>query len=142
MNRGMLAAVLTVLLLGLGTLVCHAEYDGIKQTDAARTVNAEVIAASGTFTQTRAFTPLSRTVNQSVQVQGTGTGPNYKVEILVSIDGTTFVKPEVGGDLGTFTDQNAHIIPLGVPLSVAHKLKFTELGGANSITVTAWEASQ
>jgi hypothetical protein len=31
---------------------------------------------------------------------------------------------------------------VNVPLSIGHKLKITELGGANSITIEAWERSQ
>jgi hypothetical protein len=120
----------------------YAEQDNIRQTDIATVISAQTISASGTFTG-RTFKPLQRTTSQSVMVQGTGTSPNYKVEILVSLDGTTFVKPETGGDLGTFTDQNAHIMAVHVPLSPGgHQLLITELGGANSITITAKEASQ
>lgn len=142
MNRlSALAVAVLCLVLALGPAV-RAEYNSITQTDVAPSWSTGVIAPSGTFTQTRAFTPLPRTVAQSVAVQGTGTSPNYKVEILVTLDGTNYVKPETGGDLGTFTDANWHIMAVSVPLSVAHKLKITELGGANSITVTALEASQ
>jgi hypothetical protein len=105
-------------------------------------IHAQTIAPGGSFTQVAPFRMLSNTVAQSVQIQGTGTSPNYKVEMLVTVDGTTYVKPEMGGDLGTFTDANAHIMTVSVPLSVGHKLKITELGGANSITIEAWERSQ
>lgn len=86
---------------------------------------------------------LGLSITQSVLVQGTGTSPNYKVEILCSMDGITFVKPEQGGDLGTFTDSNPHFIAVATPLSPGgHRLQFTEMGGANSITIEASEASQ
>lgn len=119
----------------------HAEYDGIRQTDVATIVNTQAITASGTYTS-KAWTALPRTINQSAAVRGTGTSPNYKVEILISLDGENFVKPETGGDLGTFTDSNWHIMAISVPLSVAHKFYITELGGANTVTVTVKEASQ
>jgi hypothetical protein len=153
MEKKLLTAVLLVaaFVLGLGGGLpppVRAEYDSIKQPDLANVIHAGVVTPSGTFTQTRAFTALHRTINQSVQVQGTGTSPNYKVEMLISLDhdpehqvAGTFTKPETGGDLGTFTDQNAHVISVGVPLSVAHKLKITELGG-NQITIEAYELSQ
>lgn len=156
MERIMRTLVLTAVCVagiafGVSIPRVHADYtSGTVTTNPTMTINAAVIAASGTFTQgvtaaapiTRPFTALPSTIAQSVAVQGTGTSPNYKVEMLVTLDGTNYVKPEVGGALGTFTDQNWHIIPLGVPLSVGHELKITELGGANTITITAWEASQ
>jgi hypothetical protein len=148
MDNKILGALLLVaaFLLGLGgpglPPPARAEYDSIRHTDPANVIHAQTITAGGTFTQTRAFEALEHTINQSVQVQGTGTSPNYKVEMLVTVDGTTYVKPETGGDLGTFTDQLSHVIAVVVPLSVGHKLKVTELGGANSITIEAWERSQ
>ena len=141
MNRVRIAAVAALCLVLAFNPLVRAEYDTIRSLDVGTKINAQVVLASATHTST-AWTALPKTINQSVQVTGTGLAPNYKVEILVSLDGTTFVKPETGGDLGTFTDQNPHIMAVAVPLSVAHKLKITELSGANSITITALEASQ
>lgn len=137
------ASIVLVLGFALGNAPrVRAEYNAITQSDLSNVIHAQAVTASGTFTQTRAFTALPRTVAQSVQVQGTGTSPNYKVEILVSLDGITYTKPEIGGDLGTFTDANAHVVALYVPVSVGHKLKVTELGGANTVTIEAFELSQ
>lgn len=93
------------------------------------------VSASGTGT-TDSFTDIGfgQAKDVSAQFRGVGTSPNYKVEILVSLDQVNFVKPEVGGDLGTFTDQNYHVVAITVPFCQQAKLKFTELGGANSVT--------
>lgn len=145
----------TVVLLVLGILISqvpplHAEYNNITQADIAPAITLTA-TASGTATQTKAFLPyrdpgspgLARTTTQSCMITGTGTAPNFKVELLVSIDGTIFVKPETGGDLGTFNDQNSHIVAISVPLSPGgHKAKVTELGGANTISVSFVEAAQ
>ena len=120
----------------------RADYSNITDVPIQNSIHAQTILAGGTYTQTRAFTALSKSVSQSVHVQGTGTSPNYKVEMLVTVNGTDYAKPEVGGDLGTFTDANVHIVAVATPLSVGHKLKITELGGVNSITIEAWERSQ
>jgi hypothetical protein len=130
--------------------VLHAEYSTIKQVDVQAPKSTGTIAASGTYALP-VFQPfkdassagLTKTINQSAAIQGTGTSPNFKVEVLCSFDGITFVKPDVGGDLGTFTDENLHIVPISTPLSPGgHRLKVNELGGANSIVVVAQEASQ
>jgi len=139
-----IGAVTLAFVLGLligSAPALRAEYNNITGTDAGNIITAQVVTAGGTYTS-RPFTGLGRGVTQTVQVQGTGTGPNYKVEMLVTIDGTIYTKPEVGGDLGTFTDQNNHIIPVAVPLSTGHELKITELGGANTITITGRELAQ
>lgn len=128
----------------------NAEQNNITQTDVANVIHAVAIAPGGTLTQARAFTSLHKTVAQTAQFQCTGTNPHYKVELLVMIDTPlpegartgTFVKPELGGDLGTFSDQNPHIVPLFGPLCLAHKLRITELDGVNWLTAEAYEASQ
>lgn len=155
MNQVFKGGFLAITVLVLGLLIgqvprVHAEYDNIRQADVGRAWSTGTVAPSGTFTQTTAFLPqttsspgLGRAVNMSAAIQGTGTSPNFKVEVLCSFDGSTFVKPDVGGDLGTFTDANLHIVPIQSPLSPGgHKLKVTELGGANSITVVLQEAAQ
>ncbi len=130
--------------LGFGMHEGRAGNSAITHVDFKTVISAKLIAPSGTFTQVLPFTgdAIIRTVNQAVQVQGTGTSPNYKVELLVTLDGTNYAKPEIGGDLGTFTDANLHIIPLYSPVCTGNELKITELGSSNSITITAGELSQ
>lgn len=139
------ALVLTLALLVAyamsGRIPVLADQTNIVNTAPVKLIDAQSIAASGTHTS-RAFIALEHTNAQSAQFVGTGTSPNYKMELLVTVDGENYVKPETGGDLGTFTDANHHIVAVNVPLSVGHKLKATEMGGANTITVTAWERSQ
>lgn len=136
------AAAFVVLCAAIGYApILQAEQENVRQIDVALLIDAQTIAPSGTYTS-KPFKSLPKTTNHSVQVKGTGTAPNYKVEILCMLDGNTFVKPETGGDLGTFTDTNAHIIAVGVPVCLQYELKITELGGANSITITAYGVSQ
>ncbi len=137
----LVAALLALALAPSSRTTLHAEQNSINHEFLANIIHAQVVAPSGTFTQVREFRSLSKTTTQAVQVQGTGTAPNYRVELLVTLDGTNFAKPELGGDIGTFTDANLHIIPLFSPLSLGHKLKITELGG-NAITIEASELSQ
>lgn len=142
----------------------NAEYDNIKSADLGRCIPSPTdpattvtITASGTYTQVDPIASLPRTNTQTIMIRGTGTSPNYKVELLVSLDynpknpgvsnrvgggAPVFVKPEVGGDLGTFTDSNWHIIPLASPLCVAHKLFITEMGASFSVQIVAHELTQ
>lgn len=139
--KSAILAVVVLLLSVLGNHALQAEYDNIKQTDLSpvRTITATA-GATGT---SATFKPLARSTTQSAMITGTGTSPNFKVELLVSLDEATFVKPETGGDLGTFTDQLPHIVAISVPLSPGgHQFKVTELGGVNPISVAAQEASQ
>ncbi len=134
-------AALVVLVIVIISPTARADQSNIVNTQPAKLIDTQAIIASGIYTS-RAFVALEHTNAQSVQVVGTGTSPNYKVEVLVTVDGENYVKPETGGDLGTFTDASHHVIAVSVPLSVGHKLRITELGGANTITITAWERSQ
>ena len=132
---GALAMMLIVSLIA-ATPAARGEYNNISSIDLATMFTAESISASGTATS-KAFTGLGKTTTHSVQLRGVGTAPNFKLEALCTLDGTNFVKPETGGDIGTFTDQNDHIAVLQLPLCVGLKLKATELGGANSVAVDA-----
>lgn len=151
-TAGCMVLLLIGFVLGLGHAPsARAEYNNITQTDVGPVKTSTLVSASGTYTfptfmakrPDNPATGLSRQITQSAVVQAAGTSPNYKVEVLCSMDGVTFTKPEVGGDLGTFTDSNPHFVPIQTPLSPGgHQLKFTELGAANSVTWTAQEASQ
>ena len=118
--------------------------------DVQNIIHAQVIAPNGVFVQALPFRALEKTTTQSIVIQGTGTGPNYKVELLVTLDrnvytapaSVTFTKPEIGGDLYPFTDGNPHIFPLFSPACLGSALRITEMGGANSITIEASELSQ
>lgn len=63
----------------------------------------------------------------SCQVQNSGTSVNYKVELLCSMDGVTFIKPEIGGLVVTVLDGNAHFCAITPPLSPGgFRLKYTD----------------
>lgn len=134
--------------LGFGIHVGHADYDNIRVTKLQTLLSGQAVAASGTYT-TSSFKGLERMNTQSVQFRNTGTSPNYKVEVLVNLqdsaqtlDSTYYAKPEIGGDLGTYTDQNWHVMPLTTPFCGSNKLKFTELGAANAMALDALEKAQ
>lgn len=98
-----------------------------------------------------AFRALEKATTQSVLIQASGASPNYKVELLVTLDRlvfdspltVTFTKPEVGGDLYTFTDAMAHIFPLYSPACLGQQLRVTgQGGGAVNGNINASELSQ
>lgn len=133
------AGLLAVLLLAL--LAPTWASDANVRTDTKTLFAAQTIAASGNATSA-AFTAIGQSKDVSIQFRNTGTSPNYKLEVLCSLDETNFVKPETGGDIGTFTDQNFHIAAISVPFCKQLKIKVTELGGANSAVIDATICSQ
>lgn len=142
--------VLAALVVFLASIVSwhpptHAGQSSITQVDAQQVITSGALSSGGTFTSGvtggLTFRALEHTTAQSVAVRVAGTSPNYKVELLVSLDGINFVKPEVGSLLGTFTDGNIHVVALFAPLHVQNRLLFTELG-SHTGTIDAWEASQ
>lgn len=141
--RALVAALVTLAIAALLVFapLARADHSSINSIDVRTLWTANVIAASGTAT-TGAFTVLGRSENQSVFIRGVGTSPNFKIEALTTLDQTTYVKPETGGDVITITDQNWHHVALGIPVSVAVKFKATELGASNSVAVDIIPASQ
>lgn len=148
-SAALVLAVFALALIGLAPV--HANYNNITQTDVLPLTSTGSIAASGSFTQTRAFLPqiangspgLGRVNSLSASFQAAGTSPTYTVEVLCSLDGTNFVKPEIGGDLGSYTGTALHIVPINCPLSPGGiKLKFTETGASNAVTISFQEAAQ
>jgi hypothetical protein len=146
-----LSLVLVVSCLGLLLHpAAHAEYNNITHTDVTSTKVSTLVAPSGTFTFTfmpkksdNPATGLSRMFSHSALFSAAGTSPSYTVEVLCSMDGVTFTKPEVGGDLGTFTGTTNKFVPINTPLSPGgHQIRFTETGGVNSVTWTCTEAGQ
>lgn len=147
-------SLLVFLLLG-HAVSAWAAHSSIAHTD-VKVMAALVITAGNTGTTAvflrgqdatssdlLARSGLGLATDISALVQGAGTSPNYKVEALCSMDGITFVKPETGGDLGTFTDSAAHFVVISVPLSPGGiKLKFTELGLSNQLTASSTLAGQ
>ena len=109
--------------------------------------DGEVVAASGTALS-RVF-DLSQAGGQfSIQLELTGDG-TAKVEWIGSNDGVDFIKPNNASDIVTaFTKTSGpgsdgkHIYGFNVSLVKSMKIKITETGGANSVTVTATIAIQ
>lgn len=138
-------AFLALLLLA-GT--ARAGQDNITQMDVVNIIHAAPLPSTGTVTST-AFRALEKSTHQTVVIQASGASPNYKVELLVTLDRTVFAspltvaftKPEVGGTLYTFTDALAHVFPLFGPACLGQELLVTGLGGTQG-NIEASELSQ
>lgn len=115
------------------------DLSGIDGADAALW-SANTIT-TGTSDTTAAFTALGSSKSQSLQFRGVGTAPNYHVYIWTTLDGSNFVQPETGGDLGSFTDQNYHHAAIQVPLSTKLKVHILN-NSANSVACDALVGSQ
>jgi hypothetical protein len=116
--------------------------------EAIKIFDAEVIAASGSATSVAIPTKAGKVGLNSLQLTLTGTG-TAKVEVLCSIDGTNFVDPsEVGDILSSFTatsgvgSDGKEVVSIAIPACVAYKIKITETGASNSVTVTAYVGVQ
>lgn len=102
------------------------------------TISTGTIAASGSYT-TDAFdcTELSGFFSLQWTVTGDGT---MKAEVLVSNDGSTFL--ELDPDVTTAQTKTSgtggvNMVDFDVTPCNQLKIKFTETGGANSVTVVA-----
>jgi len=111
--------------------------------------DAQALAASGVFT-----TPaldLSRYSTEgffSLQFNLTGTG-TAKVEFMISNNDVDYIEPTGASDvLSAFTVTSGpgangkDIASFSPPLARFLKLKVTETGGANGVTVNGWLAIQ
>lgn len=132
---GALVAAIGFALLAIAP-AARGEHDNITGTNVKVFFAAQSVTAGGTATSV-AYDALQKTNFQSVALRGVGTSPNFKLEALCTLDGVEYVKPETGGDLGTFTDENWHIVALSLPLCTGMKLKATELGSSNAVAVDA-----
>lgn len=139
--------------LALSLLLAPAVWAGqnnITNMDVQPIMVNVALSTSGVKLST-AFRALEKATTQSVLIQASGASPNYKVELLVTLDRlvfdspltVTFTKPEVGGDLYTFTDAMAHIFPLYSPACLGQQLRVTgQGGGAVNGNINASELSQ
>lgn len=148
--RKMLAALAVL----AAATAAHAAHNNIPHTD-VQAMKAVVVSANGTghtsvFLRGQGMTDNSLVARQglgvatdlSALVQIAGTSPNYRVEVLCSMDGVTFTKPESGGVLGVFTDTLPHFLTIFSPLSPGGvELQFVELGG-NQLTASSTIAGQ
>lgn len=91
------------------------------------------IAASGNYT-TDAITLHGRTGIFSVHYTVAGSG-TAKLEYLISADGSTYVEPTSASDIATGKTAGSYADPFEPVLGLFLKIKVTETGGVNSITV-------
>lgn len=144
----------TVLVFLLGVVSAFAGHNNITHTDVQKlpqlvipagqsaTTVAFLIGQDLTTAQLTARSGLGKATDISALVQSSGS-QNYKVEVLSSMDGVVFTKPETGGDLGTFLDNSPHFVYISPPLSPGGiKLRFTELGGSTALTASSTLAGQ
>lgn len=108
--------------------------------------SAQVIAAGQSFTSAAVPTAdifasegrsgVSAAGYFSVQLTVAGTG-TARVEVLVSNDGTNFQEADGASDVMTGKTVGTSLASFTVPACKEFKLKITETGGANAVTVTA-----
>jgi len=109
--------------------------------------SAETITASGTATSTA--TDLSNMAGFfTIQVAVSGSG-TCKIEYLLSNDGTNYLEPTSASDIATGVTATSgpgtdgkNIYSFSPEMAKYIKIKITETGGANTVTVTAWLAIQ
>lgn len=115
--------------------------DSQVRPDCTTILSAQTVGTSTSVTSS-AFVQLGQAKDISLQVQATGTSPNYTVSVLTSLDESTYVAPETGATLGTFTDGAAHIVAISVPFCKGIKVVVLNNSGANTFTVTGTLCSQ
>lgn len=146
---------LTVLVFLLGVVSAFAGHNNITHMDVQQifitgATPGVALSSSGTI-DSLAFRALEKTTNQSVLIQASGSSPNYLVQLLETLDRDVFtspltvlfVKPEIGGDLYTFTDALPHLFSLYGPACLGQKIRCVgQGGGAVNGNITALELSQ
>lgn len=133
------AACVAALLLSLA-VTCFAS-DSNLRPDTKVMFTAQTIAASGNATSA-SFSAIGQSTHMSLQFRNTGTSASFKLEVLCSLDEVNYVKPETGGDLGTFSDGNFHVVAVSPPFCKQVRFKCTELGGVNPVILDATACSQ
>lgn len=99
-------------------------------TDVRRLHNSAALTASGAITAT--YGAVSDAQNFAVAYRATRSGgnPNYKVELIASLDGTNYAIPQTGGTIqASVTDFEWHNAIITPPSGVAIGVVMTELGG-------------
>lgn len=144
-NRALMAVALLALWF---SPALRAGNNTITQMDVQPIMVARPLASTGVELSVP-FRALEKSQHQTILIQASGASPNYKVELLVTLDravftspGTVaFTKPEIGGDLYTFTDALAHVFPLYGPACLGQQLRVTGLTGTQG-NIDASELSQ
>lgn len=139
MFRTIRAALVAALLLCLP--LPSLASDSNVRTDKKDLFAGTTVGVTATVTSA-AFTAIGQSEHLSIQFVDAGGSTSYKLEVLCSLDETNFVKPETGGDVGTFTDQNQHVVAIVVPFCKAVKIKVTELDTGHDASITAVICSQ
>lgn len=103
-------------------------------TVAGAPTTSSVIA--GATASTDGFCALEHERNFSALFRGVGTTVNYTATLQCSFDGVSYVAPEVGYDLGTFTDSNYHIVPVAPPVSECIRVSLKNNNVTNNATNT------
>lgn len=110
-------------------------------------IDAVTISASGSSTS--AVFPTNGILNGvsgffTLQYAITGDG-TAKIEYLSSLDGTNYIEPSSATDIATGLTKTSgsgsdgkDVISFSPIAAPKYKIKVTETGGANSITITVW----
>jgi hypothetical protein len=104
-----------------------------------KVIDNQTIAANGSYTSYAIdLNNLKPNGYYSLQVAVTGSGA-CKFEYLASNDGFLFAEPAGATDIGSGITATTIIIASFTPIPCAYlKIKCTETGGANTVTVNAW----
>ena len=104
-----------------------------------KVINAQTIAANGSYSSPILDMNLFKANGYfSLQVTVTGSG-TCKFEYLCSNDGENFVEPVGASDISSGVTAVTSAITSFTPIPCAYmRIKCTETGGANSVTVNAW----
>lgn len=127
MKRLLLTILALIMMVGIG----WAE----PATSSNRKLVTGTIAASGDWTQPNPITLSKNEGFFSVQSTLTGTG-TAKIEYLVSNDGITYVTPSGASDIVTAQTVGSDFYSFNPEPCKFMKLKVTETGTANSVSLT------
>lgn len=139
----------TILLLALLTFglqlnptPAHAS-NSLLRTEVKTVFTAQSIAATISLDSLK-FTAIGQSEHLAVQFRGVPAGgsASYTVQVKCSIDETTFVVPEAGGTVGTFTDSNWHVAAITVPFCKQVQLTVTNNATPNAVAMDAILAAQ
>ena len=144
--------VFTILFIGIFLIMiniipfANAEEVG-KKLKVIKVVDAQTIAASGTYTSSAISLAVDVGV-YSLQYAVTGDG-TCKIEYNLTNNYTTYLEPSTAVDIASGLTKTSgpgsdgsDIVSFTPLPATSMKIKVTETGGANSVTISAWLATQ
>ena len=136
-------ATVVIFAITLWAQFALADQSSINGVDRHVMFAGQVVAPSGTATSP-VFYEMGRATTQTLQISTSTSGgdPNLAIVILASVDEVGFAAPSVGATPTTITKDGTYIVPLGIPMCSAIKIKLVDLSGSVTTTVNVTCASQ